>query len=334
MEELNQTTPNRRTVLVTGGCGFIGGALLRRMVPRHPDVNFINIDDLRAGSNEEALHELEGFSNYRFVKAAIEFPEQIDMATKGQTITDIIHLAAESDVDRSINSVQQTHETNVIGTINLLEKAREWLGSTRFVYVSTDEVYGPLSDKDAPKKEIAPVRPSSPYSASKSAAESYVMAYKKTYGLDVSITRGANTFGPYQDYTKLIPVAVKALREGRKIPIYGDGLQMREWLPVELHAEAIEKVWFDGLGGHIYNIGTGFTCTNLELAQLLIDVCGSPEESLHFVTDRPGHDYRYAINNQKMRALGWPVDPEALEPIEIVRGIKDTAEWYYAQNVA
>lgn len=318
---------NKKYVLVTGGSGFIGSALLRRLVKKYPDDEFINFDDLRAGSHEEAVAELWGHKNYHFMKGAVENREDLLRAFKMYPITDVIHLAAESDVDRSIKDPFNTHEVNVTGTLNLLDLSR----GCRFVYVSTDEVYGSLGDDDMPCVESDTQHPSSPYSASKAAAEGYVMAYHKTYDLNAVITRGANTVGPWQDTTKLVPVVMKSILDGKKIPVYGNGQQMREWLPVEAHASGIETAWLHGISGEIYNISTGVTIKNIDLVKLLLDVAGegdNPDEWIEFVKDRPGHDYRYGINNHKIQRIGW-VCPS---PEDVWASLMATAVWYLSTS--
>lgn len=329
MNVLNQS---KRYVLVTGGCGFIGSALLRRLVPTYPSIEFINVDDLREGSNEEAVLELQRYSNYHFIKAAVEEPDAIWNVFSTFPITDIIHLAADSDVDNSIKRPLYTANVNITGTLFLLEAARKIENFNRFVYVSTDEVYGDAVGGEVPNDEFDSQKPSSPYSASKSAAEGFVHAYHRTYDVDMCITRGANTFGPWQAETKLIPVAMSALREGRKVPLYGDGSQVREWLPVELHAEAIEKVWNEGISGETYNVSTGVSFTNKELVTILMDAVNAPLNSYEFVKDRAGHDHTYRTEAWKLKRLGWPDNPDTILEIEVRAALADTARWYYDLN--
>ena len=348
MESSNQRRSQKQSkrVLVTGGLGFIGSAFLRLFVPLHPEYDFINVDDQRAGSNPAAVDSVVGLPNYHYYKIAIENAKELQTVFRDHEITDIIHFAAETDVDRSIRQpMAYTNEANVASTINLLEQVGErgkpW--GKRFVYVSTDEVYGPApewqGDLDTQQVLEPPppfmgflerdrLRPTNPYSASKAAAEHYTMACHNTYNCDVVITRGSNTFGPYQDYTKLIPVSVRSLRLGGKIPLYGDGMQVREWLPVDDHARGIYHVWLNGKSGEAYNISTGVSFPNMHMASMLIDAVGAPEDSYHFVEDRPGHDRKYSIDNRKLRRLGWkpPTNEEVMEQI------RETARWYYAQK--
>lgn len=316
-----------KTVLITGGMGFIGSALLRRLVPKYPNYLFINVDDLRAGSNLKSVEAIKDLPNYKFLELSLE-RENTFIELMKYDVTDIIHLAAETDVDRSVKNPEGTVQNNVLSTLKLLEFTRKQKNFNKFVYVSTDEVYGQVSLKDASKHESDPQRPGNPYSASKAGAESIVRAYTKTYGLDAVITRGANTFGKFQDYTKLIPVAMKALREGRKIPLYGNGKQMREWLPVDMHASAIEKVWLTSIGD-IYNISTCVSFMNLDIVKILIDAVGAPLDSYEFVADRQGHDLCYKIMNERTRALGWPENPEDLTTQSVIDKLKETAKWYY-----
>ena len=317
--------------MVTGGLGFIGSAFLRRMVPLHPDINWLNVDDEREGSNHESVKDVKDLPNYAYRKVPIENVDAVRNTFSIYPITDIIHLAAESDVDRSIKRPIYTVGVNIMGTLHLLEAAKSAQGFKRFVYVSTDEVYGPLRNGEKSKTEGDTQVTSSPYSASKASAEHFCHAYLKTFNLDVVTTRGSNTFGPWQDYTKFIPVAMKALREGKKIPIYGKGNQRREWLPVDLHAEGIEAVWLRGEKGNTYNIGTGIEYENIELAKILSDAVGASGAVKH-VEDRPGHDFRYAINNEKLQTIGWPINTTHLSKSFVDSQIVKTAQWYYAQK--
>jgi dTDP-glucose 4,6-dehydratase len=319
---------NKTHVVVTGGCGFIGSAFLRKYVPEYPEIEFINVDDMRAGSNEEAVEFLQEYDNYHFHKIALEEPTALWDLFALYPITDIIHFAADSDVDHSIKNPLYTANVNIMGTLLLLEAARIAENFNRFVYVSTDEVYGSVSEGMSSRVEDDEHHCSSPYSASKSAAEQFVNAYNKTYGIDTVITRGANTFGPWQDFTKLIPVAVKHLKGGKKIPLYGNGLQQREWLPVEMHAEGIYTAWQCGASGEAYNISTNILYTNVEMANLLIATLKAPKSSIEFVDDRPGHDQKYSINNEKIRRLMWPSIGSHLSKAYIDRKLVSTALWY------
>jgi len=332
MEKTTKKKQNKKIVAVTGGCGFIGSALLRRLVPRYPQISFVNIDDLREGSNKESVSNLEGHQNYFFEKVAVENMDKLWEVLDRHQVTDIIHLAADSDVDNSIKFPLYTTNVNITGTLFLLEAAKKLKKFNRFVYVSTDEVYGDVGKSGDPKKEGSRHVPSSPYSASKSAAEGFVTAYNRTYGIDAVITRGSNTFGQWQDYTKLIPLAVKNLAEGKRVGLYGDGTQEREWLPVDLHAEGIEKVWLDGVSGEAYNIGTGVYYKNVDLVEVLIGSVGAPDDSYEFIQDRAGHDTKYSINNTKLRLLGWPVNADSVSRESVDKEIVKTALWYYQQN--
>lgn len=321
-----------RYVLVTGGLGFIGSAFLRRYVPKHPEICFVNFDAELKGSNHAAVAVIKDAPNYYYVKGDITDQDSVSRVFNDYPITDVIHWAAQTDVDRSIKDPIYTAEVNYTGTGILLEASRKAVGFRRFVYVSTDEVYGTVGPGDPSKTELDRLAPGNPYSASKAAAEHVVLAYANTHGLDVVITRGANTFGPFQDYTKLIPVAVKALRDGARIPIYGDGKQVREWLPVDLHADGVYLAWRNGKSGAIYNISTGVEQENLSLVRILHDSV-LPEQPIEdytiHVTDRPGHDRRYSIDNSKAREeLQWAVDRDF--SIDDIRPeLEDTAKWYY-----
>lgn len=323
---------NKQHVIVTGGCGFIGSAFLRKYVPQNPDIVFINVDDLRAGSNPQAVDELKKYDNYHFHKIAIEEPTALWDLFSLYPITDIIHFAADSDVDHSIVDPLYTINVNTMGTLLLLEGARKIKNFNRFVYVSTDEVYGSIGKDDASRLESDPHHASNPYSASKSACEQYVNAYHKTYGLDIVITRGANTFGPWQDYTKLIPLTLKSLKNKKEVPIYGKGTQTREWLPVELHVEGIYTVWMCGTDGEAYNITTNVAYKNIDLVRMLMGVVKASPSLVNFVTDRPGHDFRYSINNEKIRRLNWPSQGSDISPTYVDKALVKTALWYYKRD--
>lgn len=320
-----------KTVIVTGGLGFIGSEFLRRFVPFHADWLFINVDDKREGSNVAAVASIENLENYKFVRCALEDVLAVQKVFDTYwPITDVIHFAADSDVDRSIKNPSRTYDCNVTGTLNLLEAFRSRSGykvRPRFVQVSTDEVYGPLTFDQSPRVETDILNPKNPYSASKAAAEHAVQAYANTWGLDIVITRGCNTFGPWQMPTKIIPRAVRFLQDGKKMPMYGDGQYKREWMPVEMHAEAVFWVWQDGMSGEVYNVGTGFECTNQRVLQLISETLKKNEPTdLHIesVTDRLGHDRRYALDTKKLRDLGWIPDYADVET-----SISAVASWYW-----
>lgn len=310
-------------VLVTGGCGFIGSNLVRHLLTR-PEVSVINLDALTYAGHPATLADLEGHSRYRFIHADITDREAV-RAVFRLGVHSVLHLAAESHVDRSINDSGPFVRTNVLGTQVLLDAAREY-AVERFVQVSTDEVYGSLGPTGA-FTESSPLAPSSPYSASKAAADLLVLSYAHTFGLPAVITRCSNNYGPCQYPEKLIPLFIMNLLEDRAVPVYGDGLQVRDWLHVSDHCRAIETVWRKGRAGEVYNIGGRCEVTNLDLTHRLLALLDRPGSLIRHVTDRPGHDRRYAIDCGKIeRELGWA--PQ----VRFEDGLRDTVAWYRANR--
>ena len=307
------------TILVTGGAGFIGSCFVRHVLTKHPDYKVINIDALTYCGNLENLKDVENNPNYRFVHGNI-----CDRKLVRDLICEcdcVVNFAAESHVDNSIKHPEIFVETNVQGTLNLLQACKE-LGVERYLQVSTDEVYGSLG-KDGYFYETTPLAPNSPYSASKASADLLVRAYYETYKLPVLNTRCSNNYGPYQYPEKLIPFFISKLLKGEKVPVYGDGLNVRDWLYVYDHCEAIDVVLHNGKVGQVYNIGGHNEKTNLEITHLILNAMGKDETSIEYVQDRLGHDRRYAIANDKITSeLGW-------EPsITFEEGIKLTIDWY------
>ena len=307
------------SILVTGGAGFIGSCFVRHVLTKHPDYKVINIDALTYCGNLENLKDVENNPNYRFVHGNI-----CDRKLVRDLICEcdcVVNFAAESHVDNSIKHPEIFVETNVQGTLNLLQACKE-LGVERYLQVSTDEVYGSLG-KDGYFYETTPLAPNSPYSASKASADLLVRAYYETYKLPVLNTRCSNNYGPYQYPEKLIPFFISKLLKGEKVPVYGDGLNVRDWLYVYDHCEAIDVVLHNGKVGQVYNIGGHNEKTNLEITHLILDAMGKDETSIEYVQDRLGHDRRYAIANDKITSeLGW-------EPsITFEEGIKLTIDWY------
>lgn len=306
-------------ILVTGGMGFIGSCFIRHVFKKHPDYKIINLDALTYCGNIENLRDIENNLNYKFIHGNIcdknlvyELTSQADC---------IINFAAESHVDNSIKNPEIFIQTNVQGTLNLLQAAKE-LKIERFLQVSTDEVYGTLG-KTGYFYETTPLSPNSPYSASKASADLLVRAYYKTYKLPVLNTRCSNNYGPYQYPEKLIPFFISLLLRNEKVPIYGDGLNVRDWLYVYDHCEAIDTVLHKGKIGEIYNIGGHNEKTNLEITKLILNAMGKDETSVKYVEDRLGHDRRYAISNDKITSqLGWKPS------ITFEEGIKLTIDWY------
>ncbi|KGN79279.1 dTDP-glucose 4,6-dehydratase [Porphyromonas cangingivalis] len=332
MKDLRQY---KKVIVVTGGAGFIGSNLLLRLVPRYPEYLFINVDALTYAGNLKNLSVLEGISNYLFRRLDITDAEGLVTLFGEYPVTHVIHMAAESHVDRSIKDPLAFVRTNVLGTVNLLNAVRDaWHGDFEgklFYHVSTDEVYGSLSATDAPFTESTAYDPHSPYSASKASSDHFVRAYHDTYGLPVVISNCSNNYGPYQFPEKLIPLCILNILRGRPIPVYGDGSQVRDWLYVDDHVDAIDAILHKGRVGETYNIGGNNEMKNIDMVRLLIrlvDNALSREEGysqalVTYVTDRPGHDTRYAIDARKLsQELGFEpsYSPE--------RGLEKTVTWY------
>ena len=312
-----------RKILVTGGCGFMGSDFIRYMVETS-QVMIVNLDKLTYAGNPENLKSVEQNPNYHFIRGDIADQTAVNetlASLAGQAgIEAVVNFAAESHVDRSIMGAEAFVHTNVLGTQVLLEAARK-LGVSRFIQISTDEVYGTLGTEGKFTEE-SPLRPNSPYAATKAAADLICRSYFKTYGFPVIITRSTNNFGPYQFPEKLIPLFVTNALEGKTLPLYGDGLNMREWLFVRDHSRAIERVLEKGTSGEIYNIATGTELTNLEITKAILRVLERDESLIEFVKDRPGHDRRYALDWAKLRRLGW--GPQA----KFEETLRQTVAWY------
>jgi dTDP-glucose 4,6-dehydratase len=309
------------TVLITGGAGFIGSNFVRHLLATDPDIRVVNFDSLTYAGNLANLADLSANPRYSFIKADITDREQVRAAMRG--VTDIIHFAAESHVDRSIQDSGPFVRTNVIGTQILLDAAREF-GVKRFCHVSTDEVYGSLGATGLFTEET-PLAPNSPYSASKAASDLLVRAYHHTFGLHAVTTRCSNNYGPYQFPEKLIPLFVSNLLSDEPVPVYGDGMQIRDWIHVLDHCRGVEAAWRRGKSGEVYNFGGRCEMPNIELTKLLLKLLGKPETLIRYVKDRPGHDRRYAIDCSKAeRELGWT------PRVPFDRGLAETIEWYKA----
>ena len=306
-------------LLVTGGAGFIGSCFIRHVLDKHVEYEIINLDKLTYAGNIENLNDIKDDKRYTFIKGDIcdknlvnEIMENVDC---------VVNFAAESHVDRSIEGPEIFIETNVKGTLNLLQSALK-NKIQRYLQVSTDEVYGSLGSEGY-FYETTPLSPNSPYSASKAGADMLVRAYFETYKMPNLITRCSNNYGPYQYPEKLIPFFITKLLKGEKVPVYGDGLNVRDWLYVYDHCEAIDTVLNKGREGEVYNIGGHNEKTNLEITKLILDTMGKDESSIEYVKDRLGHDRRYAIANDKIQnELGW--EPK----IKFEDGIKLTIDWY------
>jgi len=307
-------------LLVTGGCGFIGTNFIRQVLKTHPDWEVVNLDALTYAGNRENLADLEADHRYRLIVGRVEDPTAVAEAMKGAAA--VIHFAAESHVDRSIVNAAPFILTNVVGTQVLLDASRAANPMPRFVHVSTDEVYGTLGETGLFTEET-PLAPRSPYAAAKAAADMLCRAYHETYRLPVCVVRPSNNYGPYQFPEKLIPLAITNLLEGRKVPVYGQGQNVRDWVHVEDNCRAIELVLKQGRPGSVYNIGGRCPKRNIEVVRTLLNLLAKTEEWIEFVPDRPGHDFRYALDNSRIeKELGWhPV-------IDFQEGLRRTTEWY------
>lgn len=306
-----------KTVLVTGGCGFIGSHFVKRFLRTHPDWNLINFDKLTYCGNPANVAECAQNPRYQFIQGDICEEKQVFEAMRGAQA--VVHFAAETHVDRSIHSPNDFLMTNVFGTRILLEAALQFK-IERFLHVSTDEVYGSLESEHA--DESYPLMPNSPYSAAKAASDLMVRAYGKTYQLPVLITRSSNNFGPNQFPEKVIPLFVTNLMEGKKVPLYGQGLNRRDWIYVEDNCAAVELVFDKGISGEIYNIGAGQELTNLELTHAILKLMDAGPDRINPVADRPGHDFRYGLSIEKIKRLGfkprWKFED----------GLRETVAWY------
>lgn len=327
----------KKNILITGGAGFIGSHVVRVFVNKYPEYRIVNLDSLTYAGNLENLRDVEEFPNYFFEKVDILDSESIRDVFERQEITDVIHLAAESHVDRSITDPLAFVKTNVIGTVNLLNAAKEyWKGAEDrlFYHVSTDEVYGSL-DHGGLFTETTPYDPQSPYSASKASSDHFVRAYANTYKLRTVISNCSNNYGPNQFPEKLIPLCIHNIRNNKPLPVYGKGENVRDWLYVEDHARAIDVVFHKGKIGETYNIGGFNEWKNIDIVKLLCEKmdeklgrnAGTSASLITFVTDRAGHDLRYAIDATKIqRELGW-------EPsLQFEEGIGKTIDWYLANQ--
>jgi len=308
-----------KKILVTGGAGFIGNCFVRHILNKYPDYKVINLDALTYAGNIENLDDVKDNPNYTFVHGNI--CDKNLVADLLDEVDTIVNFAAESHVDRSITGPEIFIDTNVKGTLNLLQNAKN-KGIDRYLQVSTDEVYGSLG-KTGYFYETTPLAPNSPYSASKASADMLVRAYHETYGMPTLNTRCSNNYGPYQYPEKLIPYFISLLLKDEKVPVYGDGLNVRDWLYVYDHCEAIDVVLHKGKVGEVYNIGGHNEKTNMEITRLILAAMGKDESSIKYVQDRLGHDRRYAISNDKITSeLGWKPS------LTFEEGIKITIDWY------
>lgn len=327
-----------KSILITGGAGFIGSHVIRLFVNKYPEYKIVNLDALTYAGNLENLKDLENASNYKFVKSDICDQEFVSKIFKEESITDVIHLAAESHVDRSIKDPLSFVRTNVFGTVTLLNEAvNNWKDSFEghvFYHVSTDEVYGSL-DEGGYFLETTPYDPQSPYSASKASSDHFVRAYANTYKLPIKISNCSNNYGPNQFPEKLLPLMIHNIKNNKPLPVYGKGENVRDWLYVVDHARAIDDVFHKGSIGETYNIGGFNEWKNIDIVHLLCQVMdkklerdtGESAKLITFVKDRAGHDLRYAIDASKiMNELGW-------EPsLQFEEGLEKTVDWYLASG--
>jgi dTDP-glucose 4,6-dehydratase len=306
------------SLLITGGCGFIGSNFVRHMLAKYP-YNIINLDKLTYAGNPENLQDIND-KRYTFIKGDIAEKSDLEKVFEA-SIEGVVNFAAESHVDRSIIDPDTFIKTNINGTFQLLEMAKK-KGVKKFVQISTDEVYGSLG-KEGKFREDTPLAPNSPYSASKTSADVLAMSYYKTYNMPVLITRCSNNYGPYQFPEKLIPLIITNAMNDIELPVYGDGLNVRDWIHVKDHCEAIDTVFHKGQEGNVYNIGGDNERTNMEIVRLILKILGKPETLIKYVKDRPGHDRRYAIDGAKiLRELGFKPG------INFAEGMEDTVRWY------
>ena len=307
-------------LLVTGGCGFIGSNFVRYLLETDPGVEVVNFDSLTYAGNLANLEDVSHHPRYRFVRGDITDRDAVRRVMQ-EGVRSVIHFAAESHVDRSILDSGPFVRTNVMGTQILLDAAREF-GVDRYVQVSTDEVYGSLGPTGAFTEE-KPLAPNSPYAASKAAADLLVRSYAHTFGMPAIITRCSNNYGPYQFPEKLIPLFISNLMRDESVPVYGDGLQVRDWIHVRDHCSGVYAAWKAGRPGHVYNFGGRCEKTNLELTHTLLAALGKPTSLIRYVQDRPGHDRRYAIDCSLVeRELGW----RPAVPFDV--GLRETVAWY------
>lgn len=324
----------KKRILITGGAGFIGSHVVRLFVNKYPDYEIINLDLLTYAGNLENLRDIEKAPNYSFERVDIANADQVNALFERMAFDGVIHLAAESHVDRSIEDPLSFVRTNVIGTVNLLNACKaQWKGQTegkRFYHISTDEVYGTLGETGL-FMETTSYDPNSPYSASKASSDHFVRAYGETYGLPHVVTNCSNNYGPNQFPEKLIPLFINNIKEEKPLPVYGDGLYTRDWLFVIDHARAIDLVYHEGINGETYNIGGFNEWKNIDIIKLLCRIMdeklgrtpGSSEKLITYVKDRPGHDRRYAIDASKINAeLGWKPS------VTFEEGLDQTVDWY------
>jgi dTDP-glucose 4,6-dehydratase len=317
-----ERTLEGKTILVTGGAGFIGSHFVRAVLRGHKTTRVVNLDRLTYAGNLDNLKDVQDDHRYEFVFGDIR--DRALVRGLFARVQGVVHFAAETHVDRSIYDAGEFVHTNVHGTYTLLDALRAFPAVEFFVHVSTDEVYGSRPGRAA--RETDPLLPSSPYAATKAAGDHLARAYHVTYGLPTIVLRPSNTYGPGQFPEKLIPLFLTNALEGKTLPVFGDGLNVREWLFVEDHCRAVAAAIQKGRSGAVYNVGGGFELANIELAKRILDALESPRELIQFVPDRPGHDRRYAMDSGLIRALGW--EPQ----VPFAEGLKRTVRWYAANK--
>lgn len=326
-----------KVIMVTGGAGFIGSNFIKYFLEADNDAIIINYDKLTYAGNRDNVKELDGLRRYYFTEGDICSSSQVKKIIRECGPDYVVNFAAESHVDRSIADPMIFGQSNVMGTLNLLECFREFWSNKgcdsidntrRFLQISTDEVYGSLNMTDDPFTEESNIRPNSPYSASKAAADHMARAYARTYGFPVLITRCCNNYGPHQYQEKFIPACISKALNDEPVAIYGDGSNIREWIHVLDHSTAIASVLFSGEPGEVYNIGSGEEISNMAMAAMILRQLGKPETAAVRVTDRPGHDWRYALDSSKIKAkLGWQCK------YSLEEGIRDTVKWYQENRI-
>ncbi|HEX5483688.1 MAG TPA: dTDP-glucose 4,6-dehydratase [Terriglobia bacterium] len=311
-------------VLVTGGAGFIGSNFIRAFLCEHPDSSVVNLDKLTYAGNLDNLNDLKHATNYQFIQGDVADAEVVNGILNSQTDA-VVHFAAETHVDRSITGAGEFVRTNVLGTATLLDTARRrHVG--RFLHVSTDEVYGSMAPYEV-ASEQSPLEPNSPYAASKAASDLLARSYWQTYRFPTIITRCSNNYGPYQFPEKLIPLMISNALEGKRLPVYGDGLNERDWIYVTDHCRALDCVLTSGRPGEVYNIASGRSYSNLEIVTRLLRLLNKPFDLVEFVSDRPGHDRRYALDANKLaRELDW--QPQ----VGLDNGLRETVNWYCSRG--
>ena len=313
-------------ILVTGGSGFIGSNFIRHILEKYPDYRVINLDKLTYAGNPDNLKDVEDNPNYLFVRGDICDPDTVDKLMQEQQIDHIVHFAAESHVDRSIMDGSAFVRTNLLGTYTLLDSALRH-GINRFIHISTDEVYG--STNEGSFKETDVLNPSSPYSSSKAGSDLLARSYYVTYDLPVIITRCTNNFGPHQYPEKLIPLFITNLLEDKKVPVYGTGQNVRDWIYVLDHCRAIDFILQHGETGEVYNIGGGAERTNLEITEKILEILGTDGSMIEHVKDRPGHDFRYSLDCSKLKDIGWAPKYNFEDALEKTIGWYVENEWWW-----